>query len=230
MQNFSIIIPVYNEEEIIKQNTFMLLSYLKNEFPKKKYEIIICSNGSNDKTNQIGIELSKKNKLIKFISLNQKGAGIAFKHALNKAKYDFLISIDMDLSTDLSFINQALELSFSNDIIIGSKRLGNQKRFFLRTFLSKSYLFLVRLLLGLRYNDYSISSKAYKKDSIKNMLNNDNGTFYVIRIIYIAYKRGLSIIEIPVNCFDKRKSKFNIFNEVFYRFWKLIKLSIEKPK
>jgi glycosyltransferase involved in cell wall biosynthesis len=228
MYEFSIIIPVYNEQKILEQNTNKLLIYLKNNFPISNYEIVICSNGSLDKTNEIGKKLSQKNKIIKFISIKEKGAGIAFRKAFEIAKYENIISLDMDLSTDLSFLNNALDLLISNHIVVGSKQVGNQKRSFFRLVLSNGYIFLVKILLGINYSDYSISSKAYKKSAIKNFLDSDKGTFYVIRVIYFAYKNGLSIVQIPVDCFDKRKSRFNLFNEIFYRFWKLIILFFKK--
>ena len=228
MYEFSIIIPVYNEEKLIEINSIYLLDYLNKEFPKSNFEIIICSNGSDDKTIEIGKKLEKKYKEIIFLKINEKDAGLAFKYSLEKARYDNILSLDMDLSSDLNFINQSLDLLLSNHIVIGSKKLGNQKRSIFRLILSKTYLFLVKFLLGINFSDYSISSKAYKKKSIKPFIGNEKGTFYVIKLIYFGYKNGLSMIEIPVDCKDNRKSKFNLYYEVFDRFWKLLKFFFTK--
>lgn len=227
MHEFTIIIPVYNEELLIERNTKKLIEYLK-KLDIKNYEIIISSNGSTDETNEIGKRLDKEIKEVKFIYVNERGAGLAFNEAIKKAKYDKIISVDMDLSINLDFIPRALDLLFSNDIVIGSKKFGEQDRNYFRLFISNVYLFLVRFFLGINFSDYSIAAKAYKKKSVINYLDNDKGTFYVIRLVYLAYKNGLSVIEIPVSCKDNRKSKFNIYNEIFYRFKKLVLLSIKK--
>jgi len=144
------------------------------------------------------------------------------------AKYNNIISQDIDLSTDLNFIPNALKLLKKYDIVIGSKKMGSQKRSFLRTIPSTVFIFLVRLFLNLPYRDYSMAAKAYKKEVIINHINKvDYGTSYVIDLIYFAKKDKRRIIEIPVSCFDKRKSKFNILHESLYRLKNLIKLAIK---
>ena len=78
------------------------------------------------------------------------------------------------------------------------------------------------------YKDYSMAAKAYKKEAIINHIEKvDYGTSYVIDLIYFAKKDKKKIIEIPVSCFDKRKSKFNILHESLYRLKNLIKLAIK---
>ena len=78
------------------------------------------------------------------------------------------------------------------------------------------------------YKDYSMAAKAYKKDAIISHIDKvDYGTSYVIDLIYFAKKDKGKIIEIPVKCIDKRKSKFNLLYESLYRLKNLIKLAIK---
>ncbi len=222
----SIIIPVFNEEAIIKKNTEKLISFLKNK--KVDYEIVICNNGSTDNTLNLARQLEKKHKGVKVITVPEKGVGTVFKKAVKLAKYNNLISQDMDLSTDINFIPEALRLLKKYDIVIGSKKMGSQRRSFLRTMPSAIFIFLVKLLLNLPYKDYSMAAKAYKKETIiKHLDKTDYGTSYVIDLIYFAKKDRKKIIEIPVSCIDKRKSKFNITHESLYRLKNLIKLAIK---
>ena len=189
------------------------------------YEIIIGSNGSLDNTAELGYELDKKYRQVIFFHISEKGVGEAFKRAVQLASYDWIISLDMDLSVDINFVKESLELMGDYDIIIGSKQMGEQDRSFFRKLPSTIFIFLVKFLLGLRYRDYSLAAKVYKKEIIeKNIKDIDKGTSYVIDIIYHAYKQGYNIIEIPVKCDDRRRSKFNILKEAWYRFWRLIRL------
>ena len=227
MKPFTIIIPVYNEEKLIVQNTKKLISYLKHF--KTPYEIILGSNGSTDSTLDLALKLKKKYpKKIKVISFKNKGVGRVFRKGVEDAKYNQIISADMDLSVDLNFIRRALELFRQYDIIVGSKKMGHQERSFLRKIPSTVFIFLVRVLLGLKYKDYSMAAKAYKRDAIINHIHKtDYGSSYVIDLIYYAKRDSKKMIEIPVKCIDKRKSKFNLYNEIFYRFNNLIKLWIK---
>ncbi len=221
---FSIVIPVYNEEEIIESNVKKLIKFLHSY---NDYEIIIANNGSTDKTLDKAKKLSRKYKQVKFVTISIKGAGLAFKMAAKKSKHNILISQDMDLSTDLSFIDKAVKLMRRYDIVIGSKKIGKQERSFFRKIPSNIFIFLTKLLLNLDYEDYSMAAKAYRKKHVLKHLNKiDDGTSYVIELIYFGKKDNKKIIEIPVNCSDKRKSKFNIINESIYRFKNLVKLSI----
>lgn len=220
MEAFTIIIPVYNEEGILKNNIINLLRYLKH-IKAVRYEVIVVDNGSTDTTKDLGEVLDG----IKFISIPKKGVGLAFKEGVKNASYDNLISLDADLSIDPDFIIKAIYLLENNTIVIGSKQVGEQNRTIFRKFLSSSFIFLTKKLLKLNYSDFSIGAKAYKTDFIKKNIDKiDRHTAYVTRLIYYAKKENKKIAEIPVNCTDTRKSKFNLFYEILYRFYNLIKL------
>lgn len=223
MDGLSIIIPVYNEEKIIAKNTEKLYSFLKNL--GVKFEIIIVDNGSTDETTKKGKILHEKySDSIKFFRINRKGAvGWAFRDAVIAARYDKIISADMDLSVDLSFIPKCLELLDYYNIVIGSKRVGSQRRHLYRRFASAIFIFMTRIFLGLGFSDYSMAAKGYKKkDIIEDVKKVDKGSSYVIELIYSAKKKGLNMKQIPVHCHDRRKSKFDFIDEVLYRFRSLL--------
>src|SRR3989338_549594 len=222
----TIIIPIFNESSIIVKNTQKLISFLNKK--GIKYELILCNNGSTDNTLKLAKSLEKKYNNIKVISIPEKGVGTVFKKAVKLAKYNNIISQDMDLSTDLEFIPKSVKLFKKYDIVIGSKKMGSQKLSFLRKIPSAIFIFLVKIFLKLPYNDYSMAAKAYKKKAIIKHINKvDYGTSYVIDLIYYAKKDNGKIIEIPVKCIDRRKSRFNILHESLYRLKNLVKLAIK---
>jgi len=234
----SVIIPVYNEEEIIVENTEKLMNFLSAK--KIKHEIILSNNGSTDSTLEKAKALQKQfPKKIKFVSNPRRGVGIAFRNAVKKASYDKLLSVDMDLSVGLDFIPRAYKLLDSNSIVIGSK-IESQKRPLHREFISKTYIMLAKIFLGLGFSDYSIGAKAYRKnDIVQHLDKTDSGSCYVIELIHGVKSDGKKISEIEVSCHDTRPSKFNLLNEIFYRwknlftFWfreKIAKRTITTPK
>ena len=71
--------------------------------------------------------------------------------------------------------------------------------------------------------DYSIGAKGYKKKEVEKYNDFiDDGSSYVVSMAYLIKKRKLKIVEIPTKCFDKRKSKFNLTYEIFYRLRSLL--------
>lgn len=220
---FSIFIPVFNEESIIVQNTDRLILFLDRI--GGNYEIVIGSNGSTDRTVQLGQELHEKYKQVKFFHTEEKGPGTALRKGFDIFSFDRIISVDMDLSVDLKFIKRANSLLDEFDIVVGSKRMGIQKRSFFRKFASATFIFCCMIFLGLSFDDYSLAAKGYKKHVLKGCLSSiHGGTFYVIEILNHAAHQGFLTAQIPVSCLDDRVSKFNLTQEGLYRFGKLFQL------
>ena len=65
----SIIIPVKNEEQLIKSSIDLLLNEIKNI----KFEIIIIDDFSDDGTAEVIEEIIKNNDRIRFLKNNQEG-------------------------------------------------------------------------------------------------------------------------------------------------------------
>ena len=125
-----------------------------------------------------------------------------------------------------TFIEEALGLLDAHyDIIVGSKKMGHERRSIFRRLGSDLSILTARVLLGLPFEDYSIGAKAYKRDLLLEYLDRvDGGTAYVLNIVFLAFQSKRKVIEIPVRCEDYRKSRFNITHEGFYRFFNLFKL------
>ncbi len=123
MNRVSVFIPVYNEEDILVKNIERLIRYLENQ--NLVFEIIIGSNGSTDQTVALGQSVAARDKRISFFHLEKKGVGDAFKKGVLSARNDCVISQDMDLATDLGFIDHARTLlNQGYDIVVGSKKMA----------------------------------------------------------------------------------------------------------
>jgi glycosyltransferase involved in cell wall biosynthesis len=225
MQPFTVFLPVYNEEDILVANTEKLLHYLDSL--KTPYEVVIGSNGSVDSTPRLGQTLKGKYPQLRFFHIPEKGPGAALREAINRVSHDCLITLDMDLPVPLDFIPRAVELLSDHDIVVGSKKLGVERRSPYRRVGSSLFIFCSKTLLGLPFDDYSLGAKAYRKSVLKRYEGLiDRWTSYTERIICSAFHDGLPIIQIPVECRDDRKSRFNLFHEAFYRFGCLFRLWI----
>jgi len=223
MSGLSILIPVFNEEDIIEINTIRLREYLQGL--GRPFEIIIISNGSTDRTSEYGRKLARDFETVRFFELPAKGVGRAFALGVRQAGFEHIVSVDMDLSIDLGFIPRALDLLQDYQIVVGSKKMGAQYRTLWRKAGSTAFILTVRALIGLPFEDYSIAAKAYHREVIVKYLDRlDYGTSYVLDIIYHTLADGGRALEIPVYCEDFRPSKFNLVNEALYRFKNVFRL------
>ncbi len=223
--DFSILIPLYNEQESLIPNIGRLLRFL--EQGGMKAEILLGSNGSTDATASIGRMLQEAFPgQIRFFHIDGRGlVGEVFVRAAEMASSPVLISIDADLPIDLEFITGALKLLGENDIIVGSKLSGSQERSFHRILASQFYIACARVLLGLPYDDYSIGAKAYVIEPVRPLLGEiANDTNYVLDLLLAARRRGLRITVLSVACSDLRSSRFRLFREGLIRFSHLFRV------
>lgn len=96
---FSIIIPVYNTEEYIKE---CLKSVKKQTF--KNYEVIIVNDGSTDNSKETIEKLIKNNSNFNLYTKENEGLSSARNYGVKKAKGEYLIFLDSDDYIDTSLL------------------------------------------------------------------------------------------------------------------------------
>jgi glycosyltransferase involved in cell wall biosynthesis len=219
----SVVIPVYNEEVLLRQSVDRLAQWFIDN--PTEFEVIAVDNGSTDQTPAIARDLEKIYPWFRYFQIPERSVGKAFAKGVREAKFPSIISMDADLSVELVFIRQAEILLRDGDMVVGSKTLGRQKRSFVRILGSQLYLFVTQLLFGMTITDFSMSAKAYHKETILPVLDDiDTWTAYVFEICVWLNRNKRTIIQIGVECEDLRKSRFNIWHEGFYRYWNLYRV------
>jgi glycosyltransferase involved in cell wall biosynthesis len=97
MKKISFIIIAYNEERNIANCMGIILN--QRELKNSDYEIIVVNDGSRDETANIVINLSKNSKRIQLIDLKEnRGRGFARHAGVKKAKGDYIVFIDADIT------------------------------------------------------------------------------------------------------------------------------------
>jgi len=216
-------IPVYNEEKLLRPNTMVLLEYLRSR--GADFEILLGSNGSVDATVEIGEQLAAEIPEVRFFHLPERGVGRAFHRFVDEAGYDTLVSLDMDLSIDLEFIDEAVHRLIDADIVVGSKRMGSQKRSRFRRLGSGLFVVLASWMLDIEFVDYSIAAKGYRVPVIRRYTSLiSHGSAYVIDLVYYVHRDGGRVVQVPVSCEDFRRSRFNLGREAVHKFGNLGRL------
>jgi len=210
-----IVVPVYNEEAVLEGSIRRLAEYLTNEMPST-WKITIADNASTDRTPVIAARLSEQTPNVEYRRLEVKGRGYALRDAWGASDAQVLAYLDVDLSTDLAALPPLVAplLSGHSDISIGT-RLGQSSRVIRgpkREFISRSYNFLLRRTMQVRFSDAQCGFKAIRADVAKRLLPHieDNCWFFDTELLIIAERSGLRIHEIPVDWVDDPDSRVDI--------------------
>ena len=107
MELISIILPVYNGEQLIER---CIESILKQTY--KNFELIIVNDGSTDKTLE---KIQKyKDERIRIINQSQQGTGQARNAGLKEVLGNYVCFIDSDDTVDENFLKTMYELIKQN--------------------------------------------------------------------------------------------------------------------
>lgn len=212
--SIDVVIPVYNEENVLNKNILILKKFLEKNL-EQKCKIIIADNASTDNTSKIGRGLSRKYVNIEYVYLGKKGRGGALRYTWMKSKADIVSYMDVDLSTDLeSFPIMISALINKFDLASGCRlmRGAKIKRSFKRELFSRAYNLLFRMILLVNFKDIQCGFKAARTNAAKDIIPKikDNNWFFDSELMIIAEKKGYNIIEIPVNWIEDLDSKVNV--------------------
>ncbi len=170
MNKLSVVIPCYNEEEILQYSINKISEYL-NRLQKEKlfesYQLILVDDGSKDNTWDIILSLSE-NYVIKGIKLSRnEGHQNALVAGLFNNDGDIMISIDADLQDDITVIKEMINKYFQGcDIVYGVRRKRDSDTFFKRVSAESFYKLMKLFGVDLVYNhaDFRLMSKRAIND------------------------------------------------------------------
>jgi glycosyltransferase involved in cell wall biosynthesis len=172
-----IVIPCYNEEELIGSSMEKLLGVLKGFIEKglvsEKSFIGVVDDRSRDKTWEIIRQFSGNNKNIRAIRLSSnRGHQYALLAGLTEfcADADCLVSIDADLQDDVGVMAEMiLKFKQGNDIIYGVRKNRPGDSSFKKTTALAFYRFLRAFGAEVIFNhaDYRLTSRRVNEE-LKN--------------------------------------------------------------
>lgn len=234
-KTLTIVLPVYNEARVLKNNVLLLKDFLQTNLTNYDWQIIIADNVSTDETFKIAQQLKKDNSSIKIMRLKTKGRGGAIKTAWLQAKTDILSYMDIDLSTSLKhFPNLIKSLESDYDLACGNRLLSKSQvinRTIKREILSRGYNYLVQFFLQVKFSDPQCGFKAINnKTAIKLLPKTKNiNWFFDTELLVLAEKYGFKIYQEPVVWEDDPSSSVNTLSTIFEDIKGILRLWVNKP-
>lgn len=164
-----IVVPCYNEEEVLYETTKRLKVKLKEIIKSKKVSnqsrVMYVNDGSKDKTWDIIKEINNNEELFTGISLsrNRDHQNALLAGLLTAKDYaDVVISMDADLQDDIDAIEKMIDKYHEgNDIVYGARSTRKKDSFFKRFTAETFYKLMKCLGVDCVYNhaDYRLTSK-----------------------------------------------------------------------
>ncbi len=188
-----------------KENIHKLINKIKRFNPQ--VHILVVDDNSPDGTGRIIKKLQKKFKNLYLISRKKKeGLDSAHKLGYNyaiKKKYDFLITMDADLSHDPKKIKNFIKYLPNYNFVIGSRYIKGGKCLMKgrRLFLSKYGNLIIRKILGINLTEFTTSYRGFNIKKLNQFSLNKvktRGYSFFMGTVFEIYNRSYSIKEIPI--------------------------------
>ena len=139
MKKISLVVPCYNEQEVI--NLFYAeIQEVKKDFENVEFEIIFVNDGSRDKTLELMRSLSK-NKDVRYISFSRNfGKEAAMYAGLEASTGDYVAIMDADLQDPPALLKEMYEVLESGEYdSVATRRVTRKGEPIIRSFFARLY-------------------------------------------------------------------------------------------
>ncbi len=214
----NIIFPVLNEHLRLKRGIDNCMSYMQENITIP-YELTIIDNGSTDDTPDIAHALEKQYKQAKYVRIEEKGVGIAFKKGIEMTDADIVGYMDIDLSTDLNCLSKTIEMfeKIPELQYVNGSRFSHlsdtQGRKWYRKITSAGLVFILKNTFHMQATDALCGFTFLRTDLAKELVSkcsDDKGWFYTVEFLLRAERMGANIYDMPVTWVEDYDTTVNV--------------------
>ena len=207
MNKLSIVMPVYNEKNLILD---VLKKVREINIPGKEIELIVVDDFSTDGTREFLKEHGNKfANVVLFHDYNQ-GKGAALKTGFGAITGDVAIVQDADFEYDPMEIPSVVAPIFNGevDVCYGSRFLNKDYKGYKKNQVANKVLTnLSNLMTGLKVTDMETCYKAFKADFIKNIDIVEKRFGFEPEITAKVAHAKLSLKEVPISYYPRTKEE-----------------------
>ncbi len=219
MKKISIVIPFYNEEEIINHSYNEITKRLNNLKNQYNFEIVCINDGSKDKTLKLLLELAENDSRIKIIDLSRNfGHEMAILAGLENATGDAVITMDCDLQDPPELIEKMLKLWKEGYEVVHAKRSKREKDSFFKKISAKFFYKIFNKLSSTKMPENVANFRLLDRKALDALLKFRE---------HKRYYRGLSILIGFKQTFIEHERNERIAGKTKYPLKKMMKLAID---
>jgi glycosyltransferase involved in cell wall biosynthesis len=220
----SIVIPAYNEVSRIGRNLDEVLRFLSSQ--PYSAEVVVIDDCSKDETAQ---DVSKRIERfckagysLRLLSNSaNRGKGYSVRRGLSEAGGEIALFSDADFSTPITEAPKLIEPIQEGraDVTFGSRALNREligvRQPLIRDFGGRVFNLLMRTITGLKFKDTQCGFKAFRREPAVAVFKFQSIERFGFdpELLYIARKRGMHLLEVPVVWNDSGKTTVNYFSD-----------------
>ena len=222
--SLSIVIPAYNEAVRLVNTLSAVVKYLREHWPNG--EVIVVDDGSADNTAGIAREIFNSSGKLRTSVISYRsnlGKGRAVRLGLLAARGDVALFSDADLSTPITEAPKLVEpiLNGQFDVTFGSRALDRKligvHQSWRREQGGRVFNLVVRLATGMPFWDTQCGFKAFRMSTCRPLIEaaTVDRFGFDVELLYLAFRAGLNLKEIPVRWDHNEGSKVTLFSDSF---------------
>lgn len=212
----SVVIPIYNEEEVLPSLFARLFPALDGI--GKPYEVVFTNDGSKDRSFQILKEMhAQRPEVVKVVDFNRNfGQHMAIMAGFEQTSGDVIVTMDADLQNYPEDIPLLLEKIEEGHDVVGGYRMDRQDKKW-RLFVSKLHNSLRLKLTGIDMVDEGCMLRAYTREVIDRVVaTGENSTF----LPALAHSFAANPTDVGVRhaAREEGTSSYNLYKLIRYNF------------
>ncbi len=198
--SLSFVFPMYNERDNIIPCILGALQI--GEQLKIDYEIVVVDDASTDGCGELADNLAKLYPVVKVIHhpVNRKLGG-ALKTGFANATKQYVLYMDSDLPLKFEDVCAAIPKIGRADLLIGYRLTRAESLY--RKLISKMYNVVIRALFGLRVRDVNFSFKLFKRDILRRIHLQSEGSFIDAELLIEAHHKGYALREVGLDYYPR---------------------------
>ncbi|HSV43845.1 MAG TPA: glycosyltransferase family 2 protein [Candidatus Bathyarchaeia archaeon] len=167
MNDFSILIPIYNSSVHIESSVTVLIDF----FQKKSavFKIFLCDDASADQSWAVLQTIAQRYPQVRLMRNDQnQGLGATLRRLISAADTEDVVYCDIDLPFGVEGVARALGTLADADIAVASRYRGcGNTVAWPRRWMSRGYYFLCRLLFNVTVCDIGSGTVSFKKSKVE---------------------------------------------------------------
>jgi glycosyltransferase involved in cell wall biosynthesis len=205
LPELSIVIPAYNEEKRLPPTLQRIRDYAHAR--AWQAEVIVVDDGSTDRTADVVREWQSQIPSLRLLQNGaNRGKGYSVRAGMLAARARVTLFTDADLSAPIEEADKLLAALGGGryDVAIGSRAVDRRMilvhQSLFREFAGILFNRLVRLITGVPFVDTQCGFKAFVSAAARPVFEQQRVTGFGFdpEILFLARKRGLRMIEVPV--------------------------------
>jgi len=193
MRSLSLVLPVWNEEEIIGKVVQEIVGVL--EGARVDYELLLVENGSVDRSLEVIRELSRQNPRLRVV-VRPKGYGSAVIGGLEEAAKEVVGYMPSDGQIEPRIIIECLKYWENGGYdLVKINRVERESGE--RRFISVCFNGITRLLFGLKAQDINGSPKFFSRKAVKLLDLQSKQNLIDTELMAKAKRLGWKFVELP---------------------------------